>query len=111
MKVPKRRRSISIEVDRVCQWIHAFCQKTLWDGTIDDMKSSRGGCRHKVAFDSGSSEWITLSRVQLEWPGDDEAGVLFRTTSQPTSFNKTPKLGNSEIIGRSATKNCVCASV
>ena len=27
------------------------------EGTVDDMKSSRGGCRHRVAYDSGVTEW------------------------------------------------------
>ena len=41
-------------------------------GTIADVKSSRGGCRHRVAFDDGGDDWFTLNRVQVEWPGMDE---------------------------------------
>ena len=41
----------------------------VWEeGTISDMKASRGGCRHFVEFDNGASEWVTLNRVHAEWP-------------------------------------------
>ena len=43
------------------------------EGIISDMKSSRGGCRHRVVFDDGGSDWYTLNRCQTEWPDEEGA--------------------------------------
>ena len=49
---------------------------------VQDMKSSRGGCRHLVLHDDGTHEWYALNRVQTEWPAgeegdDDEPDLTF----------------------------------
>ena len=55
----------------------------VWiSGVVQDMKSSRGGCRHLVLHDDGTHEWYALNRVQTEWPGgeegdDDEPDLTF----------------------------------
>ena len=56
-------------------------------GTVQDMKSSRGGCRHLILHDDGSHEWYSLNRVQTEWPGgedgdDEEPDLTFMPAAE-----------------------------